>query len=544
MFDILYYIENIDRRDNNILISGWCCSKTSSDWMNINVLNVSTDRIKVTHRKRPDVAQKYSDFKGGMNSGFFLEISDSGKIFNYLILEFKDNVSDILIQHRINVSRPKPAILRKLQRLPYFLTPKRIVKVLDNKNITRIDPVKHPDFNISSNKQLYIDSLFQRTSDKSPDYVNICKSSVPLTSPDMRLVAFYLPQYHPMPENDNWWGKGFTEWTNVSKSIPIFNGHYQPHLPDELGFYDLRVPEVMQRQIELAKMYGIYGFCFYYYWFGGKRLLERPLNQFLQNPDYHLPFCICWANENWTRRWDGLESEILIGQNHSPDEDLQFIKDIIPILADPRYIRIDNRPLLIIYRPELFPDMAATLKRWNNVCIQAGIGELYVLGALTFGYTDPRVFGLEAGIEFPPHNMVLTDVTDQIPVFNKNFRGKVYYFPEWLDQKNHLKDYPFKTFKCVFPNWDNTARKPNEANILIGTSPEVYKRWLLDVCNYTRMHFPSDERFVFINAWNEWAEGAHLEPDRKYGYAYLQTTADVIRELQDTTNSSKPRTGH
>lgn len=346
----------------------------------------------------------------------------------------------------------------------------------------------------------------------------------------VKLIAFYLPQFHPIPENDEWWGKGFVEWTNVSKAVPQFVGHYQPHLPGELGFYDLRVPDVQKRQIELARQYGIYGFAFHYYWFNGKRLLEKPLDMFLHSKE-NFPFCICWANENWTRRWDGQENELLIAQNHSPESDLSFIQDISPILKDERYIRIDGRPLLIVYRANIIPDIKNTVKLWREYCVNNGIGNPYLVAAQTFWFEDPREVDFDAAVEFPPHNVSMTNIRSAVQISNPNYQGNVYTYSEIVTKKTSIPQTDYKVFKTIFPGWDNEARKPERGNSFAFSTPARYKDWLIKTAEITMRDPDPDKRLVFINAWNEWGEGAHLEPDRKYGYAYLQATLDALKEI-------------
>ncbi len=373
----------------------------------------------------------------------------------------------------------------------------------------------------------YLSDLFSYSDDRET-YVPLKDS--PKIDPVIRLIAFYLPQFHSIPENDEWWGKGFSEWRNVTRAKPQFVGHYQPHLPGELGFYDLRLIEIQKRQIELARMYGIYGFCYHYYWFGGKRLLERPLNQVLANKELDFPFCICWANENWTRRWDGLEEEVLIGQNHSPEDDLAFIQSLEPALRDDRYIRIGDRPLIIVYRPELLPEAKATVNRWRSYCHEVGIGEIYLALTHAFENRDPRDFGFDAAIEFPPNNSAAPTLNGEVELLNPNYRGIIYDYRYFLERSRKYKKEDYKLFRGVTPGWDNEARKPGRGTTFLFSTPDAYAEWLDNACRATLEEFEGDERIIFVNAWNEWAEGCHLEPDQKYGYAYLQKTADALKK--------------
>jgi lipopolysaccharide biosynthesis protein len=342
----------------------------------------------------------------------------------------------------------------------------------------------------------------------------------------IRLVAFYLTQFHPTPENDEWWGKGFTEWTNVTKARPLFEGHYQPHLPTDLGFYDLRLRESRHDQIAMARQYGIDAFCYHYYWFSGTRLLHRPLDDMLADPDSDMPFCLCWANENWTRRWDAAEHEVLIAQKYRPEDDLEFIKSLIPFFSDPRYLRVDAAPVLVVYRPQHLPNPKKTLWVWREYCASIGISRLHLVCALTHGNMDYEKYGFDAGVEFPPHQPDVPSYSHRVSL-NGEFRGIILDYPDLANLYLDRRYSGANVYRGVFPSWDNAARcGPNSLVVLNGT-PRNYERWLGEAVRRTGRDFPDRERLVFINAWNEWAEGCHLEPDRKYGRGFLEATLRV-----------------
>jgi len=370
-------------------------------------------------------------------------------------------------------------------------------------------------------------SIFQ-TGEKDESFVDYADNDISFGDGDVKTVAYYLPQFHTFPENDKWWGRGFTEWTNVTKAFPRFNGHYQPHLPIDMGFYDLTNTDVMKRQIELAKNYGIYGFCFHYYWFGGKRLLEKPLENFLSmGNDLDFPFCLCWANENWTRRWDGAEENVLLAQKHSDEDSLACITDICRFFTDDRYIKVDGKPLIIIYRADIIPNIQGMLKIWRTHCSNSGIGDIHIIGAETFGLRNLSELGFDGGVEFPPHFGNVAQMNDRVNRLGSDYLGLVYDIEEFVDNKKYLIDRDDKTYKGIFPSWDNTPRRGSIGNIF-QSNPDHYKKWLNGLFCDTIKRFKTGNRFIFINAWNEWGEGAHLEQDRKYGYAYLQATADVV----------------
>lgn len=345
--------------------------------------------------------------------------------------------------------------------------------------------------------------------------------------PDIKLLAYYLPQFHPFAENNKWWGTGFTEWANVTRARPRFDGHVQPHLPRDLGFYDLRLKETLVKQAEMARTAGLEGFCFYHYWFNGKRLMDGPVNLLLENLDIKLPFCLMWANENWSRRWDGLDQDILIAQDYRDEDDEAFIADVARHFADPRYIRIDGKPLFFIYRPGIVPEAKAKFAKWRELLQANHDMEVIFYMAQAFDDNDPRPYGLDGAIEFPPHKVAagLPSVAQELGLLDPNFSGHYPSYDAMVERSLSDIEFEYDVIKAVTPMWDNEARKPNHGMGFVGATPEKYQRWLTSVIDFARRNpIQGRHKFVAINAWNEWAEGAYLEPDQYYGSAYLNAT--------------------
>lgn len=369
------------------------------------------------------------------------------------------------------------------------------------------------------------------------------KSHTNIEAKQIRAIAFYLPQYHAIPENDEWWGKGFTEWRNVAKARPLFPGHYQPHLPADLGFYDLRLTEVREAQADLAREYGLHGFCYYHYWFNGRRILERPFNEVLASGKPDFPFCLCWANENWTRAWDGGEREALLEQNYSFEDDLAHIRALIPAFRDPRYIRVDGKPLFLVYRTEHLPNPQRTAEIWRNEAMRAGIGEIYLARVESFvGETSPQSVGFDAAVEFAPDWRTLDSFLFRSPMFLQAIKWGL--LPQLYQQQSITTyerlvrrmlakpDVPYVRFRCATPGFDNSARRTEKgAAVYVGSTPERYGQWLSSLVQKTITHRAGDERIVFINAWNEWGEGNHLEPDRRFGLGFLEATRQALAIL-------------
>jgi GT2 family glycosyltransferase/glycosyltransferase involved in cell wall biosynthesis len=355
----------------------------------------------------------------------------------------------------------------------------------------------------------------------------------PAATRKVRTIAFYLPQFHPIPENDLWWGEGFTEWSNVVKAKPLFRGHDQPKLPADLGYYDLRTPETQDAQAAIARRFGVHGFCYYYYWFDGKKMLNRPVEQMLETGKPDFPFCVCWANENWSRNWDGQNRHVLLAQSYSMESNRALIREFIRLMRDPRYIRHDGKPVLIVYRIRIIPNWLETVEMWRAECRAAGVGEIH-LCAVRFGLEPldgpPQEFGLDAYVLFPPHETVRVDKRAETPDLAKDFNGEIFGYDEAVDGdlKRFEGGYPWPVHRGAMLGWDNTARRPKDSRIFTGASPARFRRWVSGIVEQEDRHNPDPNSLLFVNAWNEWAEGTALEPSQRFGRGYLAAAKSAL----------------
>ncbi len=347
----------------------------------------------------------------------------------------------------------------------------------------------------------------------------------------VRPIAFYLPQFHPTPENDLWWGSGFTEWTNVVKARPSYAGHYQPHLPADLGFYDLRTADSLRRQATLARRYGIEGFCVYYYNFGSRRVLGATLDVVRGDPTLPFHWCLCWANENWTKHWDGGEHEILIEQSYDPATLAAIIADAVRDAADPRYLRVNGRPLFLVYRPLLLPDAPGFAAACRAAFAAAGFPGVQLVYVESMEAVDRRLrpvdLGFDACVEFPPHGRAVPAETGA-DIVKPGWHGYRYDYPQTVRAFCRRESVPYARYPAVFPSWDNTPRQPMQGTSFDGATPEAFRVYAEEKIEEIRQFLVGEERLLFVNAWNEWAEGAHLEPDTGFGHRWLEALRDAV----------------
>lgn len=360
------------------------------------------------------------------------------------------------------------------------------------------------------------------------DYSNkLVKNSV-------KLLSYYLPQFHRTPENDLWHGEGFTEWTNVTAAKQLFEGHYQQHIPNkDIGYYILNNTKVLKKQLDMMNKSGVYGQIFYHYWFNGKMILEKPSQMLLKDLSITMPFCFCWANENWTMRWDGNDNEILLKQDYNEHDAKNFIQYLIPFFKDSRYIRINNQPILFVYRPASIPNFKLYKDIWKEECKKHSILPPFIIGTMTRGANNPTDYGMDAAVERVLHDWTskkVLGINNSLKQYEKirndvlDYKSVANFYKSQINKKN------FTYFRSLVPMWDNTPRYGKDAHIVHNSTPKEFELWLENLIEYTSNNLPKNKQFIIINAWNEWAEGAHLEPDEKFGYAYLNSIGRALEK--------------
>lgn len=352
-----------------------------------------------------------------------------------------------------------------------------------------------------------------------------------------RIIAFYLPQFHPTPENDLWWGKGFTEWTNVASAKALFKGHEQPRVPADLGFYDLRLPETRVAQAQMAARFGVEGFCYWHYWFGGRRMLERPFNEVLRSGRPDFPFCLGWANHSWSGIWKDEPHRLLIDQTYpGEDDDRAHFDYLLEAFEDNRYIRVDGKPMLVIFKPTDVPEAKRRFDFWRELAIKAGLPGLHIVGINMLDFDSAAELGLDA---VTMSTLAVTNtsnaVVNEVSRIAWGIRRRLSLggprVVEYREAIKHLvpdlNQLDREAYPCVFPNWDNTPRKGRKGLVLANSTPQLFEQHLRDAVQAVAGR-EEEHRIVFLKSWNEWAEGNYLEPDTKWGLQYLEALKRVV----------------
>ena len=351
------------------------------------------------------------------------------------------------------------------------------------------------------------------------------------------VLAFYLPQDHPAALDGASAGRGSTEWTNVAAARPFFKHQYQPHLPAELGFYDQRVAQTRAEQARLAAEHGIGGFVYVYSRLGGTHAPDHPLGEVIASNEPRFPFCVCLANENEVRAWD---DGIALEQRDSPEDEAAFIRDLIPVLRDERYIRIGGRPLVLVYRPTRFSNVRRAAELWREVCIAEGVGDPFLAYVQRFVTDDPAEFGFDAAVEFPPFHLPLVNAARPVEELAIGFTGRIDDYEALREAASRRPDPPYTLFRGVMPSWDGTPRGGAVAPSFVNAAPEGYGAWLDDACRWTVQHHAPSSHFVFVNAWNDWGRGCHLEPDQRYGRLFLEAGRDATARYASVNAIARP----
>lgn len=362
----------------------------------------------------------------------------------------------------------------------------------------------------------------------------------------IRPIAFYLPQFHPIPENDKWWGKGFTEWTNVAKAKPLYKGHWQPRLPADLGFYDLRVPEVREAQAQLAKDFGIYGFCYWHYWFAGKRILERPFTEMVESGKPDFPFCIAWANQTWQGTWHGLaNNEILLEQTYPGKTDyIAHFYSLLKAFQDKRYIEVNRKKLVFVFQPMDFPDTKKFIDCWHELAVKEGLNGIHFVGLhMPFDW-QPNKYGynsMVAGfINRDKYKAEHQQSNLKQKISKKLFHGKIEKQPTIVSYKKYVDDYPENRlskyqYPWIMADWDNTPRVGADGWLFEGATAELFGELCTKAFEETENKMDG-EKIVIVRSWNEWAEGNYLEPDNKWGLSYLEEFKKSLNNYKRENN--------
>lgn len=353
-----------------------------------------------------------------------------------------------------------------------------------------------------------------------------------------RVIGIYLPQYHPFPENDEWWGKGFTEWVNVVSAKPLFKGHYQPHVPGELGFYDLRIPELREQQATLAREAGIEGFCYWHYWFGdGKRLMEMPFNEVVKSGKPNFPFCLAWANHSWyAKTWDNrAKDKLLIEQKYDDDEGIkEHFMTLLPAFKDPRYICIDDKPIFMVFKPLQVKNAKLFIDTWNKLAVENGLKGIYFIGQCSREQIREVI---ESGYDAVNHEEVNSIHAMQSSFIRamKQLMIRVLRRPRCYDYSKAMKnmlieeDRQDNVFPTLCPNFDHTPRSGARGLVLTNSTPRAFYRHIKDTLSYVKDK-DYDKRVIFVKSWNEWGEGNYMEPDRKFGKGYIEAMRKALDE--------------
>ncbi len=362
-------------------------------------------------------------------------------------------------------------------------------------------------------------------------------------SPELEVAAFYLPQFHEIPENNEWWGKGFTEWTKVQRTRPLYSGHLQPQIPT-FGYYSLDSPEMLQHQYAFAAQHGVSAFCMYAYWFGGRRLLEKPLQNLLENPGLAVRYFLCWANEPWSRVWDGGTDDLLLEQRHSAQGDVRIIDDLAEHFFDDRYVRVKGKPLFLIYRAELLDEPKRTLESLRQRAQDIGIGELHLSMVQSFNLRDPDVYGFDSAVEFVPHGSVekpniIDPVSPEWPRLYDpgSWNGTLVDYNRTVEWALTRPTPTFRWFRTAMPGWDNSPRRGDRSTVYVNDNAPAFRRWLDGIVDHTFRFGDPEARLLFINSWNEWGEGAQLEPDIDRGDARIEAVASAVERAYALSRS-------